>query len=110
MAEGLDYDVHTKATFLLGFDGSGELNLLALPDVQRAFAGHVRDVFQRDGTLGGGYVHGDLSFQFQGRRAELEYTFSCHDESAEEAEAASEAAPEAGAGDGAGSGTDSGCE
>ena len=86
MAEGSDYDVCTKATFRLDFDGSGELNLLALPDAQRAFANHVRDVFQRDGTLGGGYVHGDLSFQFHGRRTELEYTFSCHDESAEEAE------------------------
>ena len=89
MDDGLDYDVHTKVTFLLDFDGTGELNLLALPDVRRAFSGHVRDVFQRDRTLGS-YVCGDLTFQFHGRYAELEYTFGCHDENEAEAESFSD--------------------
>lgn len=40
MDTGKDYDVRTRVSFKLDFDGSGELNLLALPDVQRTFAGH----------------------------------------------------------------------
>ena len=72
MDTSADYAVRTKVTFLLNFDGSGEVNILALPDVQRAFA------------------DGDLTFQFDGRRAEVEYTFSCYDESQEEAESFSE--------------------
>lgn len=89
METSADYDVRTKVTFLLNFDGSGEVNILALPDVQRAFAEHVRNVFQQDETLGD-YIDGDLTFQFDGRRAEVEYTFSCYDESQEEAESFSE--------------------
>lgn len=89
MDTGTDYDVRTKVSFKLDFDGSGELNLLALPDVQRAFAGHVQNVFQQDDTLRS-YVQGDLTFQFDGRRVDLEYTFTCHDESKEEAESFSD--------------------
>ena len=89
MDTGTDYDVRTKVSFKLDFDGSGELNLLALPDVQRTFAGHVQNVFQQDDTLGS-YVQGDLTFQFDGRRVDLEYTFTCHDESKEEAESFSD--------------------
>ena len=89
MDTGTDYDVRTRVSFKLDFDGSGELNLLALPDVQRAFAGHVQNVFQQDDTLGS-YVQGDLTFQFDGRRVDLEYTFTCHDESKEEAESFSD--------------------
>ena len=75
MDTGKDYDVRTRVSFKLDFDGSGELNLLALPDVQRAFAGHVQNVFQQDDTLGS-YVQGDLTFQFDGRRVDLE-SFGC---------------------------------
>lgn len=89
MDTGTDYDVRTRVSFKLDFDGGGELNLLALPDVQRAFAGHVQNVFQQDDTLGS-YVQGDLTFQFNGRHVDLEYTFSCHDESKEEAESFSD--------------------
>lgn len=89
MDTSADYDVRTKVTFLLNFDGSGEVNILALPDVQRAFAEHVQSVFQQDETLGD-YIDDDLAFRFDGRRAEVEYTFSCHDESQEEAESFSE--------------------
>lgn len=89
MDTSADYAVRTKVTFLLNFDGSGEVNILALPDVQRAFAEHVQSVFQQDETLSD-YIDGDLTFQFDGRRAEVEYTFSCYDESQEEAESFSE--------------------
>ena len=51
MDTGTDYDARTRVSFKLDFDGSGELNLLALPDVQRVFAGHVQNVFQQDDTM-----------------------------------------------------------
>ena len=89
MDTGTDYDVRTKVSFKLDFDGGGELNLLALPDVQRAFAGHVQNVFQQDDTLGS-HIRGDLTFRCDGRHVDLEYTFTCHDESREEAESFSD--------------------
>ena len=84
MDDGMDYDVQTKVRFRLDFDGSGELNLLALPDVQQQFAQHVKKVFQQDEM--GSYISGDLDFQFNGRTGWVEYTFSCHDENEAEAE------------------------
>jgi len=85
MDDGPDYDVQTKVTFLLNFDSSGEFNTLLLPDVQHQFAAHVKEVFEKDDTLRE-YSTGDLTLHFDGRRAELEYTFTCHDENAAEAE------------------------
>lgn len=89
MDTGNDYNVRTKVAFVLDFDGSGEFNLLALPSVQCAFAEHVQSVFQKDDTLRD-YIEGDLSFRFDGRRADLEYTFTCFDENEEEAESFSD--------------------
>ena len=86
MDDGMDYDVQTKVRFRLDFDGSGEFNTLLLPDVQKQFVQHVKEVYQRDDTLGNGYISSDLNFQFDGRTVRLEYTFTCHDENKAEAE------------------------
>ena len=86
MDDGMDYEVQTKVTFRLDFDGSGEFNALLLPDVQKQFVQHVKEVYERDDTLGNGYISSDLNFQFDGRTVQLEYTFSCHDENEAEAE------------------------
>lgn len=86
MDDGMDYDVQTKISFQLDFDGSGEFNMLLLPDVQKQFAQHVKEVYEQDDTLGSGYISSDLNFQFDGRMVQLEYTFSCHDENEAEAE------------------------
>ncbi len=75
MDEGMDYEVLTKINFLLTFDGSGEFNILLLPDVQKQFAQHVQKVFEQDDTLST-YISGDLNFRFDGRTVKLEYTFS----------------------------------
>ena len=53
MEDGMDYDVQTKVTFRLDFDGSGEFNMLLLPDVQKQFAQHVKKVYEKDDVLGG---------------------------------------------------------
>ena len=84
MDDGKDYDVQTKVTFRLDFDGSGEFNTLLLPDVQKKFAQHVKEVYE--GDVMEGYISSDLEFHFDGRRAQLEYTFTCHDENEAEAE------------------------
>ena len=84
MDDGKDYDVQTKVSFQLDFDGSGEFNTLLLSDIQKQFAQHVKEVFSRDEMEG--YISSDLDFHFDGRTARLEYTFSCHDENAAEAE------------------------
>ena len=86
MDDGMDYDVQTKVRFRLDFNGSGEFNTLLLPDVQKQFVQHVKEVYQRDDTLGNGYISSDLNFQFDGRTVRLEYTFTCHDENKAEAE------------------------
>ena len=57
--------------------GSGEFNTLLLPDVQKQFVQHVKEVYQRDDTLGNGYISSDLNFQFDGRTVRLEYTLWC---------------------------------
>ena len=80
----MDYDVQTKVAFRLDFDGSGDFNLLLLPDVQKKFAQHVKEVFEQD--VIGEYISSDLNFHFDGRTAQLEYTFSCYDENKAEAE------------------------
>ena len=85
MDAGMDYDVQTKVSFRLDFDGSGEFNML-LPDVQKQFVQHVKEVYEQDNTLGSGYISSDLNFQFDGRTVKLEYTFTCHDENKAEAE------------------------
>lgn len=89
MDEGSDFEVSTRVRFTLDFDGNGEMNLLALPDVQQAFAERVKEVFQADDTLKD-YVTGDLNFRFDGRRCCLAYTFSCFDENEAEAESFSQ--------------------
>ncbi len=86
MDDGMDYEVQTKVTFRLDFDGSGEFNALLLPDVQKQFVQHVKEVYERDDTLGSGYISSDLNFHFDGRTIQLEYTFSCCDENEAEAE------------------------
>lgn len=86
MDDGTDYNVQTKVSFRLDFDGSGEFNMLLLPDVQKQFTQHVKKVYEQDSTLGDGYVSSDLNFHFDGRLVKLEYTFSCHDENEAEAE------------------------
>ena len=86
MDDGMDYNVQTKVSFRIDFDGSGEFNTLLLPDVQKQFAQHVKEVYEQDSTLGDGYVSSDLNFHFDGRLVKLEYTFSCHDENEAEAE------------------------
>ena len=86
MDDGMDYDVQTKVSFRLDFDGSGEFNMLLLPDVQKQFVQHVKEVYEQDNTLGSGYVSSDLNFRFDGRMVHLEYTFHCHDENEAEAE------------------------
>lgn len=89
MDEGMDYEVQTKVRFHLGFDGEGEMNLLALPDIQQAFANHVKEVYEQDDTLSG-YIQSELTFSFDRRWVDLEYTFVCHDENEAEAESFSE--------------------
>ena len=86
MDDGMDYDIQTTVYFRLDFDGSGEFNTLLLPDVQKQFVQHVKEVYEQDDTLGNGYVSSDLNFRFDGRMVQLEYTFSCHDENEAEAE------------------------
>lgn len=88
MDDGMDYDVRTKVTFMLDFDGSGDFNTLLLPDVQKQFAQHVKEVFEHDEMKGS--ISSDLDFHFNGRIVQLEYTFSCHDENKAEAESFSE--------------------
>lgn len=88
--DGMDYDVQTKVSFRLDFDGSGEFNMLLLPDIQKQFVQHVKKVYEKDDTLGSGYVSSDLNFHFDGRMVQLEYTFSCHDENEAEAESFSD--------------------
>ena len=67
MDDGMDYDVQTKVKFRLDFDGSGEFNVLLLPDIQKQFTQHVKKVYERDDTLGSGYVSSNLSFHFDGQ-------------------------------------------
>ena len=86
MDDGMDYDVQTKVKFRINYDSAGEFNALLIPDIQKQFAQHVKEVFEQDATLGGGYVSSNLNFHFDGRTAQLEYTFSCHDENEAEAE------------------------
>ena len=86
MDDGMDYDVQTTVHFRLDFDGSGEFNMLLLPDVQKQFVQHVKEVYEQDNTLGDGYISSDLNFRFDGRTVKLEYTFTCHDKNEEEAE------------------------
>lgn len=86
MDDGMDYDVQTKVKFRLDFDGTGDFNMLLLPDVQKQFAQHVKKVYAQDSTLGNGFISSDLNFHFDGRTVQLEYTFSCHDENEAEAE------------------------
>ena len=90
MDDGMDYNVQTKVTFRLDFDGSGEFNMLLLPDIQKQFAKHVKEVYAQDDTLGNGYISSDLNFHFDGRKVQLEYTFSCCDENEAEAESFSD--------------------
>ena len=52
MDDGMDYDVQTTVHFRLDFDGSGEFNMLLLPDVQKQFVQHVKEVYEQDNTLG----------------------------------------------------------
>lgn len=40
----MDYNVQTKVSFRLDFDGSGEFNTLLLPDVQKQFVQHVKEL------------------------------------------------------------------
>ena len=86
MDDGMDYDVQTKVRFRLDFDGSGEFNMLLLPDIQKQFVQHVKKVYEQYITLGNGYVSSDLNFHFDGRTVQLEYTLSCFDENEAEAE------------------------
>lgn len=86
MDDGMDYEVQTKVTFRLDFGGSGEFNTLLLPDIQKQFVQHVKEVYERDDTLGNGFISSDLNFHFDGRNVQLEYTFSCCDENEAEAE------------------------
>lgn len=86
MDDGMDYNVQTKVRFQLDFDGSGEFNMLLLPDIQKQFVQHVKKVYEQDDTLGNGYISGNLDFHFDGRMVQLEYTFSCFDENEAEAE------------------------
>ena len=48
MDDGMDYDVQTTIHFRLDFDGSGEFNMLLLPDVQKQFVQHVKEVYEQD--------------------------------------------------------------
>jgi len=79
-----DFDVQTKIRFLLDFDGPGDLHTLP-PDTQKQFTRHVKKVYEQDDTLGG-FTASGLYFHFDGRTAQLEYIFSCHDETRAKAE------------------------
>ena len=85
MDKGIDYDVQTTVLFKLDFNGSGNFNVLLIPDIQNQFVNHVKEVYEKDETLGGGYVSSDLDFYFDGCLVRLEYTFQCHDENEAEA-------------------------
>ena len=85
MDKGIDYDVQTTVIFKLDFDGSGNFNVLLIPDIQNQFVNHVKEVYEKDETLGGGYVSSDLDFYFDGCLVRLGYTFQCHDENEAEA-------------------------
>ena len=85
MDEGKDYNVHTDIKVRLDFDGTDEMNILAMPAVQSQFTDHVMTVFRDDRTLSE-HVSGNLDFTFDGRNARVQYIFSCHDDSPAEAE------------------------
>ena len=50
--------------------------MLLLPDVQKQFVQHVKEVYEKDNTLGSGYVSSDLNFRFDGRMVHLEYRWA----------------------------------
>ena len=80
MSDFPDYEVSTRVTFLLQCD-SPEFNSLLLPDIQKKFVKHVQSVYEKDDTLGDGYVQGDLTFSFQSSRTVyLDSVFQCCDE------------------------------
>ena len=45
MDKGIDYDVQTTVIFKLDFDGSGNFNVLLIPDIQNQFVNHVKEVY-----------------------------------------------------------------
>jgi len=78
------YDVQTKIRFLLDFDDPDALNTMP-PDIQKQFTRHIKKVYEQEDTLGG-FIASDLYFHFDGRVVQLEYIFSCHDETRAKAE------------------------
>ncbi|MCQ5042492.1 hypothetical protein [Dysosmobacter welbionis] len=82
----LDYNVDTTVQFKLP-EMSSEFNSLAVNDLRKVFVEHVKNVFEKDETLGDpGYVSGPLNFKFSGQKVKLQYVFKCCDENNEEAE------------------------
>ena len=64
--EMLDYNVDTTVQFKLP-EMSSEFNSLAVNDLRKVFVEHVKNVFEKDETLGDpGYVSGPLNFKFCG--------------------------------------------
>ena len=84
--ERLDYNVDITVQFKLP-EMSSEFNSLAVNDLRKVFVEHVKNVFEKDETLGDpGYVSGPLNFKFSGQKVKLQYVFKCCDENNEEAE------------------------
>ena len=84
--EMLYYNVDTTVQFKLP-EMSSEFNSLAVNDLRKVFVEHVKNVFEKDETLGDpGYVSGPLNFKFSGQKVKLQYVFKCCDENNEEAE------------------------
>ena len=74
--EMLDYNVDTTVQFKLP-EMSSEFNSLAVNDLRKVFVEHVKNVFEKDETLGDpGYVSGPLNFKFSGQKVKLQYVFN----------------------------------
>ncbi|XBX10654.1 hypothetical protein QMP26_41700 (plasmid) [Enterocloster clostridioformis] len=83
-----DYEVKTAILINTGFDDR-ECNSLMYEDWKVKVVEEIREVFAGDVTLAG-YITSNLNFAFTGYKVKLEYTFSCNDESEQEAESFSE--------------------
>lgn len=84
-----DYHVNVTIKFRMDFNGTGEMNILAFPNVVKAFGEHISSVFHNNNDIES-YITGDLNFDLNCPFATLKYVFSCYDENEEEAESFAE--------------------
>lgn len=79
-----DYEVKTAILIDTGFDDR-ECNSLMYDGWKEKMGEDIRKAFAGDEALAG-YITSDLNFLFIGYKVKLEYTFSCNDDSEQEAE------------------------